>query len=246
MPAFAIDSPRASTRLVGRGLSSLDPGQAVQWRKLLPPAALLVVGLACLPFDIGLAQWLRMNPCPDALDKWLRLSEVFAHGVGVVGILTTVAVLDPAARFCLLRLVLAAFGSGLLANAGKLVIARVRPHHFSLNGSVAETFVDWFPLLTSDSGAQGCPSAHMATAVGLAMGLSWLYPRGRWLFVVFAVSAGSQRIVSGDHFLSDVLWGAAVGMFCAAGFFPGGLLSPWFDRWERNRRDDARAEQVAP
>jgi len=39
--------------------------------------------------------------------------------------------------------------------------------------------------------------------------------------------------VSGDHFLSDVIWGAAVGAFCAIGLLDGGLLAPWFDRRER-------------
>ena len=70
-------------------------------------------------------------------------------------------------------------------------------------------------------------------AGGLAVALACLYPRGRWMFVLLAVSAGGQRVVSGDHFASDVVWGAGLGCFCAIGVFNGGLLAPWFDRLER-------------
>ena len=54
------------------------------------------------------------------------------------------------------------------------------------------------------------PSAHAATAVGLAIALGVLYPRGRWLFIAFAFLAGLQRIEAQAHFASDVLAGAAV------------------------------------
>jgi hypothetical protein len=51
-----------------------------------------------------------------------------------------------------------------------------------------------------------------------------------------AISAGGQRIVSGDHFASDVVWGAALGCFCATGLFDGGLLAGLCDRLERRWR----------
>ena len=75
-----------------------------------------------------------------------------------------------------------------------------------------------------------------ASAAGLAMGLAWLYPRGRVLFLLLAISAGGQRIVSGDHFASDVVWGAALGCFCATGLFDGGLLAGFFTRLESRWR----------
>jgi membrane-associated phospholipid phosphatase len=127
----------------------------------------------------------------------------------------------------------ASIGAGLLADFCKLFVARARPHSFSFDGTVADTFQQWLPLVSGGSGLQGFPSAHMATAVGLAIGLAWLYPRGHWFFVFLAVSAGGERVVSGNHFVSDVAWGAAVGAFCAIGVLEGGLLAPWFDRNER-------------
>ena len=201
-------------------------------RKLWLPLALVLAGWLVLPFDLSLARWSLDGNCPDMLDKWFSLCEVVAHGLGVLAILVTVAVLNPARRAALPRLIAASFGAGLLANITKLVVARVRPHSFPFDGTVTDTFSHWLPLLNAGSQFQGFPSAHMATAAGLAIGLAWLYPRGRWLFFVFAFSAGCQRVVSGDHFLSDVLWGAALGSLFAAGFVNGGPLSRWFDRLE--------------
>ncbi len=129
----------------------------------------------------------------------------------------------------------------MAANACKLILARIRPHSFSFHGDVADTFGRWFPWASGGSDLQGFPSAHMATAIGLAIGLAWLYPRGRALFFLLALSAGGQRVVSGDHFLSDVVWGAAAGAFCAVGLVEGGLLAPWFDRLERRRSAGSQA-----
>jgi len=202
------------------------------WNKIWLPLVLAIAGWFVLSFDLDIARWSLDRNCPDPLAKWLALSEVFAHGLGVVAILALVCVLDPVRRCHMPRLMVASLGAGLAANACKLVIARVRPHSYSFDGGVADTFYQWFPWLTG-SEYQGFPSAHMATAAGLAMGLTWLYPRGRVLFVVLAISAGGQRIVSGDHFASDVVWGAALGCFCATGLFDGGLLAPFFNRFER-------------
>jgi membrane-associated phospholipid phosphatase len=210
--------------------------QPIRWNKVWLPLALVIAGWLVLPADLWVAQWSLANNCPDPLDKWLTLSEVFAHGLGVIAILAVVAVLDPARRVHLPRLIVASLGTGLVANGCKLLIARVRPHSFTFEGGPADTFHQWFPWLNYGSEFQGFPSAHMATAAGLAMGLAWLYPRGRFLFLLLAISAGGQRIVSGDHFASDVVWGAALGCFCATGLFDGGLLASYFDRLERRWR----------
>ena len=208
----------------------------VRWNKVWLPLVLAIAGWAVMPADLGVARWCLAHNCPDPLAKWLTLAEVFAHGLGVIAILAAVILLDPARRLQLPRLIVASLGAGLAANACKLVIARVRPHSYSFEGDVADTFYQWLPWMTSGSDLQGFPSAHMATAAGLAMGLAWLYPRGRVLFIVLAISAGGQRIVSGDHFASDVVWGAALGCFCATGLFEGGLLAPAFTRLERRLR----------
>jgi membrane-associated phospholipid phosphatase len=115
----------------------------------------------------------------------------------------------------------------------KLLIARIRPHDFSFDGSVWATFQQ-FP----GSGGQSFPSGHTATAAGLAAGLIWLYPQGRLLFSLLTVLVGCQRIVSGAHYPSDVLVGAAVGCFVAQFILYVGRLPVSFDRWEKRWRSN--------
>jgi membrane-associated phospholipid phosphatase len=117
----------------------------------------------------------------------------------------------------------------------KLFLARSRPYATKLDSldGVLQTFGQWFPWFSMKSPWQSFLSGHTATAVGLALGLSWLLPRGKWLFAVLAILVGLQRTASKNHFPSDVLWGAAIGWLIASACLPGGWLSRPFDRLER-------------
>ena len=196
------------------------------------PVLFVVAGLAALSIDVPAARWVLDNHCPRTVVQVCSWAEMFAHGLGVLLILITVFVLDPASRRFVPRLAAAALGSGLLADVFKLSLARERPYHFNFQGGVAETFGAWFPHLGRDAGTQSFPSSHVAVAAGLAIALAWRYPRGRWLFVVFAILAAGQRLTGKSHFLSDVCWGAATGCLFAPACLPGGLLDRPFARLE--------------
>jgi membrane-associated phospholipid phosphatase len=196
-------------------------------------AALLgASGVAALAVDVPLATWIRAGNCPGPIQKLLTVSEVFGHGLGVVFVVLVIGVLDPWHRYAIPRILAAAFGSGLLANLLKLLVARARPNSFDLHGSGLDTFLQWFPLLDGGTAQQSFPSSHTATAAGLTIVLSYFYPRGRWLFPALAVLAGGQRLVDQFHFLSDTLWGAAVGCVFAPLCVYGSSLSRGFDRLE--------------
>jgi membrane-associated phospholipid phosphatase len=92
--------------------------------------------------------------------------------------------------------------------------------------SVGSSFGPWLPLGSLGSPNQSFPSAHTATAMGLAIALMVVYPRARWLFCLAPVLVAYQRMDSGAHFLSDVLCGAAVGCIVAAIT----LRARWLDR----------------
>ncbi len=195
-------------------------------------AVLSALGVAAMAIDVPLANWARSESSPRAFQKLCSLSEIFGHGVGVAAILLLIAVIDPRHRYALPRIAAAALGSGLLANALKLFVARDRPYHFDFSGPSSETFLQWFPMLSNSSGEQSFPSSHVATAAGLAIVLARYYPRGRWLFPVFAALAGCQRVLEEAHFLSDVFWGATVGCIFAPLCIYGSRLSGVFDRLE--------------
>lgn len=204
---------------------------------------------AAFSIDCPLSSWCLADGCPGELARWLKVTEAFGNGVGVVLILLAVHQLDPGRRPMLPRLAAMSLGAGLAANGIKMLIARTRPREFSFDGGVAESFGRWLPMLSEGSAGQSFPSAHTATAVGLAIALGWLYPRGRGLFAALALLVALQRIESGYHFASDTIAGAAVGVFIAVACLKNGRLSYGFDRIENyyaGRRNQEQRETAAP
>lgn len=61
------------------------------------------------------------------------------------------------------------------------------------------------------------PSGHTMTAFSIAIVLSFFYPQLEGMLLFAACSIGLSRIVLGMHFLSDVLAGAALGVFLGCG-----------------------------
>ena len=181
------------------------------------------------------SRWWRAGHEGGAIRKLFDLDEVFGHGAGVAVILLSVLVLAPEQRWKLPRVIASAYLSGLLAISMKLFLARSRPGgtEFDSISGVLDTFGAWFPWFSTKSAWQSFVSGHTATAVGLALGLSWLLPRGKWLFLSLAVLVGFQRMAGAHHYPSDVLWGAAIGWLVASACLPGGWLSRPFDRLER-------------
>ena len=142
--------------------------------------------------------------------------------------------LDPGRRWAIPRVICCGVAAGLTADVIKMVIVRIRPYDLpsDFHGAVWNTFGHWWPMFSSFSSQQSFPSAHTATACGLAAALVWLYPNGRLLFPLLAVLVGCQRIASGMHYPSDVLTGAAAGCLAAIYILKAGLLPAIFDRLE--------------
>ena len=190
---------------------------------------------------------------PGDLRRAVTLSEVFAHGFGVLACIAVAVTLDRRGWRVGPRLLIGAFGAGLLADLGKLQVARVRPKFASGDvTAAADTFLAFFPWRAPDelgvalnNQVRSFPSGHTATAVGLAIVLTSLYPRGRWLFALFAVLAGMQRIESGMHYLSDTLAAAAIGFLVGAGVCGRTRLSGWLHRIEVGSKSEAATLQIA-
>src|SRR5262249_1900799 len=149
-------------------------------------------------------RWFIAGHEGGAIKKVLDLDEVFGHGAGVAVILLAVLVLAPDLRRTLPRVIACAYLSGLVAISMKLFLARSRAGatKFDSIDGVLETFGTWFPWFSTRSAWQSFVSGHTATAVGLALGLSWLLPRGKWLFMALAVMVGFQRMAGAHHYPS--------------------------------------------
>jgi membrane-associated phospholipid phosphatase len=202
------------------------------WRRWLLPILLVAASATALTIDGSLAQWSLHRHCPSDLRKLFQFSEPFGHGIGVLLLALAVFQLDTLRRRAVPRLLLLSLGSGLLADLLKLTVVRFRPYHVEMAAAAPGAFGDWLPLARVGAFAQSFPSGHAATAAGLALGLSALYPRGRWLFVGLAVLVACQRLESDAHYLSDVLFGAAIGATVAALCLNRGALARRFDQWE--------------
>lgn len=219
-PANLAAAPSASAA----ELRTPCAGHSAFW--LLPPLIFLALAWASLSADLPVARWAAGRDYPRVVRELMSISEAFGHGVGVTLIVITIFVLDPARRRRLPWLIAAVLLAGLGANVVKLLVARERPSAADLSqADAAGTFSGWLPLAHNGSLHQSFPSAHTATAVGMALLLSALYPHGRLLFAVLAVSVGAQRILGSAHFLSDVMAGAAVGWFLALAVLRRGSMS---------------------
>ncbi|MFH1918857.1 MAG: phosphatase PAP2 family protein [Planctomycetota bacterium] len=202
------------------------------------PLLLLVAAAGALAVDCPLARWCVDDHCPRFFGLLFGVCEPFGNGLGVLLIVLAVYVLDPRRRAAVWRVLTMSLGAGLAADVVKMLVVRVRPHKFDFQGTVQDTFGQWLPLVSAESGRQSFPSAHTATAVGLAVALSWLYPRGRWLFAALAVMVACQRMEGGAHYLSDTLCGAAIGCLVATACLKSNWLAARIDRLEQ--RHEAR------
>lgn len=194
------------------------------------------VGLAACGWflvDGPMAVYTLNHSHPELFAELLAVAEPFGNGISVMLIAVLIWRLDPGNLRRMPRLLVMAIGAGMAADGLKLLVGRWRPITGQFDpADMATTLVGWLPLFGLPSAEQSFPSAHTATAVGLAVALAWIYPRARWLFLGGALLVGLQRVAYGSHFVSDVCAGAAVGWFVAAGTLHSPHLGRLFRRIE--------------
>lgn len=187
---------------------------------LVAATALVVLGLA------GLDRWFYehvscalntdehrpLDRCFYSLTKpfWLVCRLAFGHVIGGMVIYGLIVALHPrrwsAATVGLVAVVVAA----TVANVSQRAIGRLRPNQAESHLAFTQPALGLF-----HRAPVSFPSGEAATAFALACVLSRLFPRGRAVFLVFAVLAAGSRLVNGAHYLSDVGAGAVVGILVA-------------------------------
>jgi membrane-associated phospholipid phosphatase len=183
---------------------------------------------------------------PRFLMSTANHAEIFGNGAGVPFFLAAVWLLDPARRRMIPRLACASWGAGIVANIVKLCVTRMRPYHWlqAGDGGVGEQFGDWFPLAGNPTMLQSFPSAHTATAVGLALGLTALYPRGGKLFGLLAALVAFQRAAGDMHFVSDTLFAGGLALLTCLAIYRWPPLVRTFERFEADAVSDAELTEV--
>ena len=168
-------------------------------------------GSLAFRYDAKISESIRLNQLPGDVEKGVLLSEAFAHGAGVMVILLALC-LCGVSPGKIGQILIVTAGAGVTANTLKSVFTRVRPYAREAMSIAQETtaFQDLGSGSFWDASLKSFPSGHSATAVAFALGLSYVFPKARWLFLALAIAACYQRVYVGAHYPSDVLWGAAI------------------------------------
>jgi len=206
----------------------MNKQRTFQVKMAIGAIAACAVGLGCQYWDLEISQSVQKIKIPGDFRKAIGLTEAFGHSSGGIVIFSTLLWIDIKNRLQLWRAVLFTLICGLAANAAKLFVPRVRPH--SLDQAEYEIASGWQTWGVPWTGSwfeeqfRSFPSGHSATAVALAIGLTHVYPRGKWIFATIAAFACFQRLESSAHFLSDIMGGVVITM----------MLSIWY--WKRLSR----------
>jgi len=128
----------------------------------------------------------------------------------------------------------AVFAAGLVADCIKIFVGRTRPKLLFADGTYDFT---WFGLRADH---WSFPSGHAATVAALMTALWCLWPRPLWLYVAGAALIAASRVITGQHYLSDVIAGAAIGVVVTR------LIASWMLRPRGNRAAFAPGDNAAP
>ncbi len=105
----------------------------------------------------------------------------------------------------------------LVATLLKRIIGRARPEEWTEAAPLSFTPLNWDAY-----SYQGFPSGHSTTAFSLALTIAFIWPKGLWPMLGVAVLIAASRIITGQHYLTDVTAGAVLGTlgaFAVRNFF---------------------------
>jgi membrane-associated phospholipid phosphatase len=185
------------------------------FRRLAMPDSLLILGvgggaaLAVSPKDDDIARSISSEPSP--LEEALDPGSVIGDGYVQVGAALGTLVIGRIAA----KKKVAALGADLLG--AQLV-----------NGVITVGLKAAVHRERPDGGNHSFPSGHSSATFATA---SVLQRRFGWKvgFPAYAVGGyvAAARMKEGEHFLSDVIFGSAIGIVAGRAATPGGLLRQW-------------------
>ena len=201
------------------------------WQNIAIGVALLVIGGVLSRFDVAIMKASDPSEWPGDLRRIIQFSELFAHGFGVLLVVIGIWQMAPRQRCYIPRLLACVGFPPVTAHLIKLFVWRRRPTsfldihmvpHWPKSGDATWVSSGSDMMFNVEYATQSFPSAHAALVCSLAIVLSFIFPKGRFLFVLVAVIASMQRFVFYAHWPSDVAVGASLAFLIA-----GGLVQNW-------------------
>lgn len=222
-------------------------------------AALLPI---CLYYDLVVATSVHYQVLPGDLRTILSCAESFGHTYGVGLILLTIWLASAENRRKIQGLAGMLVANCFVIFALKNSFMRIRPRggQASQFESVWDTFVGVNPAVTQldisklgMSNLQSYPSGHTSTAFILGVGLALIFPKARYMFLLFSLLAAGQRIGYQAHYLSDVCVGAIVALMMVClfiqtpmgkrSFFGEPEVFPVVAEWPHKLSEQAQSEK---
>ena len=208
----------------------------VQRRPLLSSfvgVAVLCV-ISVLFVDLPLARYYRDAAGPEKVALFQHITDlgdatpyvivvlVILAGCGIATVFSlyeaTFALIRRVTNACVFILLSLAM-SGAVLHTIKFSMGRYRPR------ALFESDLYDIAIFTAGYLNSSFPSGHAQVAGALAAALVLVYARCHLLCVVFAALVGYSRVVTGDHYLSDVMFGLFLGAASAV------LLKQWVYDW---------------
>ena len=171
------------------------------------------------PFDHALIVW--GEGLPDTIhavfkwitrwgeSDWILIPSLCGFGLAW---LVSIATRDRLRVWARQLMVLSSFifaGVGLpslVATLLKRIIGRARPMEWTADAPLAFRPLNWDAYTF-----QSFPSGHSTTAFSLALTIAFLWPRTLWPMLGVAVLIALSRIITGQHYLTDITAGAVLG-----------------------------------
>ncbi len=159
----------------------------------------------CEPFKYSRPHW---------LESFTQAAGQYGQAYVVIFTLAVILALEPKRRADAKRLLLAVALAAVTVHLVKMTAGRARPLEYFESGRMWRIFEGW-----RDNNYTAFPSAHTIAAFALTGALSAMYPRGRGVFLVAAGLCGLTRILTVQHYVSDVAVAAALGLWMGGGVY---------------------------
>lgn len=198
------------------------------------PVLPITLGLCIIPFDGVVRQWVYTHRVGGDLKRELEFLQQFGAISSVVILMIVVLLLDSRPRDWkwnrIADWIAAACLAGAVGHLFKILIGRPRPlfddpmhvlgpigkYPVELKNGTRALIHAWDYASGVASDLWSMPSSHALAAASLAVSLTLLYPKLRWLCVGLVIIVCIARVVLGAHYPSDVLVGAGLGWWLAS------------------------------